>query len=90
MHQAEWHTLLALRRTITVQAPVYNAETNALLREQKQLLQKLLAKEYGISKDDIGNASRDYARDYARDYFRRTGRDAYTFWHIVIYSCLKR
>lgn len=54
---------------------VDNAETNALLREQNQLLQRILAKEYGISKDDIGKAS----RDYARDYFRRTGRDAYTF-----------
>lgn len=54
---------------------VDNAETNALLREQNQLLQRILAKEYGITKDDIGKAS----RDYARDYFRRTGRDAYTF-----------
>ncbi len=54
---------------------VDNAETNALLREQNQLLQRILAKEYGISKDDIGKAS----RDYARDYFKRTGRDAYTF-----------
>lgn len=54
---------------------VDNVETNALLREQNQLLQRILAKEYGITKDDIGKAS----RDYARDYFRRTGRDAYTF-----------
>lgn len=54
---------------------VDNAETNALLREQNQLLQRILAKEYGITKDDIGKAS----RDYARDYFKRTGRDAYTF-----------
>ena len=54
---------------------VDNAETNALLREQNQLLQRILAKEYGITKDDIGKAS----RDYARDYFRRTGREAYTF-----------
>lgn len=54
---------------------VDNAETNALLREQNELLQRILAKEYGISKSDIGKAS----RDYARDYFRRTGRDAYTF-----------
>lgn len=54
---------------------VDNAETNALLREQNQLLQRILAKEYGITKDDIGKAS----REYARDYFRRTGRDAYTF-----------
>ena len=54
---------------------VDNAETNALLREQNELLQRILAKEYGISKSDIGKAS----REYARDYFRRTGRDAYTF-----------
>lgn len=54
---------------------VDNAETNALLREQNQLLQRILAKEYGISKSDIGKAS----REYARDFFKRTGRDAYTF-----------
>jgi hypothetical protein len=54
---------------------VDNAETNALLREQNELLQRILAKEYGISKSDIGKAS----REYARDFFKRTGRDAYTF-----------
>lgn len=54
---------------------VDNAETNALLREQNQLLQRILVKEYGITKDDIGKAS----REYARDYFKRTGRDAYSF-----------
>lgn len=54
---------------------VDNAETNALLREQNELLQRILAKEYCISKSDIGKAS----REYARDFFKRTGRDAYTF-----------
>lgn len=54
---------------------VDNAETNALLREQNQLLQRILAKEVGISTSDIGKAS----REYAKDYFNRTGRDAYSF-----------
>lgn len=46
-----------------------------LLRQQNQLLQAILKKEYGISKDDIGRA----AQDYNRDYMRRTGRPAYSF-----------
>ena len=45
------------------------------LREQNQLLQGILAKEFGISKNDIGKAS----RSYARDYYNRTGKEAYSF-----------
>ena len=45
------------------------------LREQNQLLQGILAKEVGISKNDIGKAS----RSYARDYYNRTGKEAYSF-----------
>lgn len=46
-----------------------------LLREQNALLQKILDKEFGISKNDIGKA----ARDYSREYFERTGNEAYSF-----------
>ena len=45
------------------------------LREQNKLLQGILAKEFGISKNDIGKAS----RSYARDYYNRTGKEAYSF-----------
>lgn len=45
------------------------------LREQNRLLQGILAKEFGISKNDIGKAS----RSYARDYYNRTGKEAYSF-----------
>lgn len=45
------------------------------LREQNQLLQGILAKEFGVSKNDIGKAS----RSYARDYYNRTGKEAYSF-----------
>lgn len=47
----------------------------ALLKEQNRLLQAILEKEYGITKDDIGRA----AQSYSRDYMRRTGRPAYDF-----------
>lgn len=50
-------------------------EELALLRQQNALLQALLEKETGITKDDVGRA----AQSYARDYFRRTGREAYSF-----------
>jgi hypothetical protein len=46
-----------------------------MLREQNQLLQGILEKEYGISKSDIGKA----ARDYGKDYYNRTGNNAYVF-----------
>lgn len=46
-----------------------------LLRQQNQLLQGILNKEFGISKTEIGKAS----RSYAKEYFNRTGKDAYSF-----------
>lgn len=44
-----------------------------LLREQNKLLQLLLAKETGITQDDIGRA----AQRYAKEHFARTGKEAY-------------
>lgn len=46
-----------------------------LLRQQNQLLQALLNKEYGITEDAIGNA----ARNYAQRYYNKTGNPAYDF-----------
>ncbi len=46
-----------------------------LLRQQNQLLQAILEKEYGISTNDIGKA----ARDYSREYYKKTGKPAYNF-----------
>ena len=46
-----------------------------LLRQQNQLLQGILEKEFGITSDQIGKS----ARNYAKDYFNRTGREAYIF-----------
>lgn len=48
---------------------------NQLLRRQNELLEQLVKKEYGISKNDIGKA----ARDYSIEYFNRTGKPAYQF-----------
>ena len=50
-------------------------EEMALLRQQNQLLQAILQKEFGITTDQIGRS----ARAYAEDYFRRTGDEAYSF-----------
>lgn len=50
-------------------------EEMVLLRQQNQLLQAILQKEFGITTDDIGRS----ARAYAEDYFRRTGNEAYSF-----------
>ena len=50
-------------------------EEMALLRQQNQLLQAILQKEFGITIDEIGRS----ARAYAEDYFRRTGDEAYSF-----------
>ena len=44
-----------------------------MLRQQNQLLSGILAKEFGITKNDIGRA----AREYGIDYFNRTGNQAY-------------
>jgi hypothetical protein len=46
-----------------------------LLRQQNQLLQEILEKEFGITSEQIGKS----ARNYAKDYFNRTGREAYIF-----------
>lgn len=46
-----------------------------LLRQQNQLLQGILEKEFGITSEQIGKS----ARNYAKDYFNRTGREAYSF-----------
>lgn len=47
----------------------------ALLKQQNQLLQGILEKEFGVTQDQIGRS----ARKYAREYFNRTGREAYSF-----------
>lgn len=44
-------------------------------RRQNEILTQILAKEFGITKEEIGKA----ARSYANDYFKRTGREAYSF-----------
>jgi len=46
-----------------------------LMREQNQLLQAILQKEFGISSTDIGKA----ARKYAKEYYQRTGNNAYAY-----------
>lgn len=48
---------------------------NQLLRRQIDLLEEITRKEFGISKNDVGKA----ARDYSREYFNRTGKPAYDF-----------
>lgn len=52
-----------------------NAETNALLREQNEILKGILEKEFGITKEQIGKA----AREYSYDFMGRTGHSAYAF-----------
>lgn len=47
----------------------------AEMREQNRLLRALLDKEFGISQNEIGKAS----RNYAKEYYNRTGRPAYDF-----------
>jgi hypothetical protein len=49
------------------------SEEIALLRQQNALLQGILQKEFGISKDDVGKATQSWARDYSK----RTGRPAF-------------
>ena len=51
------------------------SEEMVLLRQQNQLLQGILEKEFGITASDIGKA----ARSYGRDYYNRTGNNAYVF-----------
>ena len=47
----------------------------ALLKQQNQLLQGILEKEFVLPQVQIGRS----ARKYAREYFNRTGREAYSF-----------
>lgn len=51
------------------------SEEVVLLRQQNQLLQGILQKEFGISKSDIGKA----ARNYGKEYYDRTGDNAFVF-----------
>ena len=46
-----------------------------LLRQQNQLLQGILEKEFGLTSEQIGKS----ACNYVKDYFNRTGREAYIF-----------
>lgn len=50
-------------------------EEIALLKQQNALLQGILQKEFGITKDDIGKA----AQNYAKDYYKKTGKEAFIF-----------
>lgn len=50
-------------------------QENALLKQQNQLLQGILQKQFGITTNEIGRA----ARKYGRDYYNRTGDNAYVF-----------
>ena len=52
-----------------------SAQEVSLLRQQNQLLQAILQKNFGITTSDIGKA----ARDYGREYYNRTGDNAYVF-----------
>ncbi len=52
-----------------------SSEEMALLRQQNQLLQGILEKEFGISTSDIGKA----ARSYGRDFYNRTGNNAFIY-----------
>ena len=47
----------------------------ALLRQQNQLLQGILNKQFGITKNDIGRA----AREYATEQYNRTGNNVFVF-----------
>lgn len=44
-------------------------------KKQNDILTQILAKEFGITKDDVGRA----AQSYAIDYFKRTGKEAFVF-----------
>lgn len=52
-----------------------SAREMELLRQQNEYLMGILNKEFGISRDAVGEAS----RSYARDYYKRTGNQAYSF-----------
>lgn len=50
-------------------------EEMELMRQQNELLRGILAKEFGITEQQIGKA----AQNYSRDYMKRTGNPAYSF-----------
>ena len=52
-----------------------SAREMEMLRQQNDYLYGILNKEFGISKDSVGEA----ARSYAKEYNRRTGKQAYSF-----------
>ena len=52
-----------------------SSEEMVMLRQQNQLLQGILEKEFGISESDIGRS----ARNYGIDYYNRTGNQAFIF-----------
>lgn len=52
-----------------------SAQEVSLLRQQIQLLQAILQKNFGITTNDIGKA----ARDYGREHYNRTGDNVYVF-----------
>ena len=52
-----------------------SAQEMEILREQNNYLMGILQKEFGITENQIGKAS----RSYARDYYDRTGKQAYSF-----------
>lgn len=47
----------------------------ALMRSQNEILMGILQKEFGISKDAIGEA----ARSYGKEYYNRTGNQAFSY-----------
>lgn len=52
-----------------------SAQEVSLLRQQNQLLQAILQKNFGITTNEIGKA----ARDYGREHYNRTGDNVYVF-----------
>jgi methyl-accepting chemotaxis protein len=52
-----------------------SAQEVSLLRQQNQLLQAILQKNFGITTSDVGKA----ARDYGREHYNRTGDNVYVF-----------
>lgn len=50
-------------------------EEMELMRQQNELLRGILAKEFGITEQQIGKA----AANYSKDYMRRTGNPAFAF-----------
>lgn len=52
-----------------------SAQEVSLLRQQNQLLQAILQKNFVITTNDIGKA----ARDYGREHYNRTGDNVYVF-----------